>query len=289
MGTHAGPAGWPADGTALPRPAGWTRPRFPLWLECSVGFLPVMALAAVAEAAWAFWTGQPADGVLLAAGAILLWHVVGLGARLWWPRRRSSRTSGLNATPDGTPGVTFSYSAWAYYWVTAVLVMTVPGVLVLAVALALSASVVGIVTAVAIGVLAMLVGWMLVTMLRLAPGRLILSPMGVYHRSLTSTHFIPWQAIVAVSAGWTGTAIIAVKASPSQDTRVRRYLGRFGSGETRFLPIMVIRTAWLATDPAIVYHALSFYLARPELRAELATPDALDRISKGRAVSPQAA
>ncbi len=58
-------------------------------------------------------------------------------------------------------------------------------------------------------------------------------------------------------------------------------MGRFGSGEVQFLPLMVIRTAWLATDPTTVYHALSFYHAHPELRAELATPEALDRIGNG--------
>jgi hypothetical protein len=40
-------------------------------------------------------------------------------------------------------------------------------------------------------------GWFLVTMLRLAPGSLIVSPTGVDHQSLTSTCFIPWHAIRA--------------------------------------------------------------------------------------------
>lgn len=60
-------------------------------------------------------------------------------------------------------------------------------------------------------------------------------------------------------------------------------MGRFGSGEVQFLPIMIIRNAWLATDPATVYHALSFYGSHPDLRTELGTPDALDRIGHGRA------
>ena len=47
---------------------------------------------------------------------------------------------------------------------------------------------------------------------------------------------------------------------------------------------MVIRTGWLASDPTLVYHALSFYHAHPDLRGELATPDVLDRISSGRAI-----
>jgi hypothetical protein len=69
---------------------------------------------------------------------------------------------------------------------------------------------------------------------------------------------------------WTTAILVlteAVKAFPSADTRVRRYLGRFGSGELRFWPIVVIRTGWLASDPTIVYHAVSFHHAHPELRS----------------------
>jgi hypothetical protein len=48
-----------------------------------------------------------------------------------------------------------------------------------------------------------------------------------------------------------------------------------------------MRTGWLASDPTIVHHTLPFYRAHPELRAELATPDALDRISNGRAIGQE--
>ncbi|HEX6677323.1 MAG TPA: hypothetical protein VF486_20135 [Actinomycetes bacterium] len=284
MRADQNPLGWPDGGSALPRPAGWTKQRLPVGLKFSMGFVALMALGMTAGAAWSFWTGQPATGVPLAFGAIYLGHVVGLGTRNWWTRRPSSRTPTLTAAPDGTTGVTFGYSAWSYYWLTAVLMMTELAALALTVALALSAAVAGVVTAVVLGVMATVVGWFLVTMLRLAPGRIVLSPAGVDHRSLTSTHFLPWHAIAAVWAGWVGTPIIAVRAFPSKDTRVRRSMGRFGSGEVQFLPLMVIRTGWLATDPSTVYHALSFYHAHPELQAELATPEALDRISNGRAV-----
>jgi hypothetical protein len=271
----------------LPSPAGWTEQRLPVRLKFSMGFLAVMALGSIAGAAWTFWTGQPVDGVLLAAGAIFMGHVVRLATCVWRPRRRSSRTGTLTAAQDGTKGVTFAYSTWPYYWLTAVLVMTGVVLVVLAAAFAASATVVRVVMAVVIGVLAMIIGWFLVTMLRLAPGALTLFPGGVYHGSVTSTHFVPWHAIVAVSAEWLGTPIITVKAFPSEDTRVRRYMGRFGSGEVQFLPIMIVRTFWLATDPTTVYHALSFYRRHPDLRAELATPDAVHRISNGRAVGQE--
>jgi hypothetical protein len=274
----------PQEGSALPRPSGWTELRLPVWLKFWIGFMAVMAIGGAAGAAWAFWTGQPVAGVLLAALAVFLGHILGLATRVWWIPRRSSRMGTLTAMPDGTKGVTFTYSGWSYYWLTTVLAICELVALVVTAALAVSATVVGVASAVIVGALVLATGWFLVSMLRLAPGKVILYPTGVYHRGLTSTHFIPWYAIFAVSAYWLGTPVIAVKAYPSEDTRVRRYMGRFGSGEVQFLPFMVIRTAWLAADPATVYHALFFYHAHPDLRAELATPYAVQRIRNGRAV-----
>jgi hypothetical protein len=74
-----------------------------------------------------------------------------------------------------------------------------------------------------------------------------------------------------------------VAAYPSEDTDVHSFTGRFHAGDLRYLPLMVIRTYWLATDPATVYHALAYYHANPDRRPELATPAALDRIASGTA------
>jgi hypothetical protein len=134
------------------------------------GLVALVALGVAARAAWLAWTGQPAAGVPLAAGAIFLGHVVGLSTRVWWTRPRSSRTGTLTAMPAGTKGVTFTYSAWSYYWLTAVVVMSELVAVALTVALALSATVVGVVLAVVTGGLAMVVGWGLVTMIGLAVG-----------------------------------------------------------------------------------------------------------------------
>jgi hypothetical protein len=149
---------------------------------------------------------------------------------------------------------------------------------------ALSGTLVGVGVAVVAGILVVWMGWFLVTMLRLAPGSLLITASGICHRSLTTSHFISWDAMVVVAADWIGTPVIAVKAVPAPDTRIRRYMGRLGSGELRFWPFMVIRTGWLASDPIVVYHALAFYHAHPELRGELATPKAVARISGGRAI-----
>src|SRR6266542_6330092 len=82
MGANQNRSGWPDGGSALPRPAGWTEQRLPVRLKLSMGFVALMALGMAAGAAWLSWTGRPATGIPLAAGAIFLGHVVGLSTRV---------------------------------------------------------------------------------------------------------------------------------------------------------------------------------------------------------------
>lgn len=277
-----------ADTSAFPIPPAWAKRRLFKAVR-SVTSLAVLAIVLAAFGAFILWSGDLPIGILLAAVAILLGHVVVLGIRGRSMRRRRGARAQLVADPKATTkGVRFTYSAWAYYWATAVLVMTVLlGLALTAVRLAAPDSVLDIAGAIILGGPTLFIGWFLVTMLRLAPGEVTLSPAGVLHRSLTSMHFVPWYAVVGVSARWLNTPLLTVEAHPSDDTRVRRYMGRLGSGELEHLPIMAIRTAWLP-DPVLVYHALCFYQAHPDLRPELATAAAAERINSGRAICEKA-
>jgi hypothetical protein len=248
--------------------------------------LAVTALGAAAVSVAAFLTGDPVTGVSFAAGAVFVGHVVGFGAAAARRRGRPGHNATLVPSPDGTTkGVRYRYAAGPYYWLTALLVMVELILLLLIAGATASGTVVGIAAAVVFAALAVPVAAFLVTMLRLARGEVAVSPAGVFHRGLTHMHFVPWYAVTAVEAHWLGTPAIAVQAYPSEDTGVRRYLGRFDTAELRYLPFMVIHTHWLATDPATVYHILSFYQANPDRRPELATPIALDRVRDGRVVA----
>ena len=143
-----------------------------------MGAIVLMTVGLAAEAAWLAWTGKPVAGVPLAAAALYLGHIVGLSTRVWWRPWPSRQPATLTTTPDGTTGVRFRYSSWSYYWLTAILVMNELVLLVVALGAALSATLVGVVAAVVLGLLVVWMGWMLVTMLRLAPGSLIVSPTG---------------------------------------------------------------------------------------------------------------
>ena len=72
-----------------------------------------------------------------------------------------------------------------------------------------------------------------------------------------------------------------VRSYPAQDTGVRNVTGWFHTGELTYLPLMVVRSCWLGTDPTTVYHALAYHHARADGRPEPATPAASDRINSG--------
>lgn len=276
-----GPAGGVGGPAVLPTPVGWAGGRIPLHILLSKVMLLLAGVGLATGAAWVFLCGELGLGAVLTAAAIYLAHLAGLG---WWgtqTTRRISRPPTITSSPDGE-GVRFAYAFWAYYWLTAVLVMTELILLATAIVFALSATVLAIV-AFAVGAV---IGWFLVAMARLAPGEVIISPAGVYHRALNFTHFVPWDAVLGVRARWVKAPFIVVLTAASASTRVHRYMGVLHTGEQVFIPSMAIRTSWLATDPATVYHALAFYHAHPKLRAELATNAALGRIAAGRAVEP---
>ena len=243
-----------------------------------------MALAAVAAAALILLSSEPAVAIPVGVFALFLVHLAGLGGYVRWTPRRPTDNVTLVPSPDGTTnGVRFRYSAWPYYWFAGFLTSLLLSMLGMAALFAMSGAVPGVAFAVVIGAAAALLGWVLVTALRLAPGEVTISPVGVFHRGLTFVHFVPWYAVDGVEARWLGSPVIVVKAYPAEDTRVRAFTGWFHTGELTYLPLMVVRTYWLATDPSTVYHALAYFQAHADRRPELATPAAIDRISSGTA------
>jgi hypothetical protein len=131
----------------------------------------------------------------------------------------------------------------------------------------------GLVLAVIAVLFAAFVAWFLVIVLRVAPGTIVLSPTGIYHRSLVLEHFVPWDAVVNVLACEGRTPWITVKATPASGMRERRYTGRIGAFESQFLPFMVARTMWLGANALPAYRALRYYFERPAERSKLGNLD----------------
>ncbi|MGW5671455.1 hypothetical protein [Micromonospora sp. NPDC003776] len=239
-----------------------------------MALLTVLALLALV---WAV-AGVPDGDWMRAIGGAVLALVLGSasGFLVVAARRGSGATVALAPWPGGDGrAVRFGYSISAYCLFS---LLAASCVLVMLCVGAATGAVLGVVMV----AVAALLGWYLVAMLRRAPGGLLLSPDGLAHRGLTSFYAVPWDAVRGVETWRLGTWALVVKADPSPQSVLRRYTGRFDTGELEFLPFLVVRTYWLAADPEVVRRTLAFYLAHPELRDELGTPEAVRRIAEGR-------
>lgn len=168
----------------------------------------VVALAAVAAAALILVSSEPA--VAIPVGC----------SRCSWCACRVRRIRPVDpAAADGErditavagrhhQGVRFRYAGRPYYWFTGFLTSMLLLMLGLAALFATSGAVAGIVFAVVIGAAAALLGWLLVTALRLAPGEVTVSPVGVFHRGLTFVRFVPCYAVDGVDARWLGSPAV---------------------------------------------------------------------------------
>ncbi|BCY07895.1 hypothetical protein [Actinoplanes sp. L3-i22] len=220
------------------------------------GLLAVLVLAA---GIWSLILRDPAAALACGVAVLVLGHLFGLLLNLWVHPQNTGDRMRIAGIDDGSPGLTFAYSGRLYYWYAGFLTL-----LTLAqIALALDTPVL------AAG--AVLTGGALLVVLRHAPGRLAITPDGVYHHGVWAQQFIPWEAVADIVAGeHAHIPIIAVPAVPSPETRTRRSL--FRAPEQ-----MTIQVPWLATDPALILQAMRWYHANPSHRFELSYHIAVDR------------
>jgi hypothetical protein len=250
-------------------PEGWPRPRrSAMRILSAVGFsLLTLITAAVAVSAVA--TGDGTQAVTSAVGVLLFGHLAGMSISFLRRPRPAAGGPRSGANDRGETGMAFPYAIWPYYWLSAVLVLVALFAVGFAVLLATSGTAAGWVFSAVAAAFAIFVGWFLVVVLRLAPGRIVLTPAGIYQRSLVLEHFVPWDAVVDVLAREGPNPWITVKAMPSSATRERRYTGRLGSFETQALPFMISRAYWLGPNALPAYLAVRYYFEHAEERSKL--------------------
>jgi hypothetical protein len=274
-----------------PWPAEWSTPRLKMRTVLTDGFLGLLALGSIGLGALALSSGALGHAAFLLMVGVFFGSIATLSLSMWRTRRPGSpRSVALQATGSNYEGVTISFSARLYNGVTAIMLMGSaflalyatggimkwkmppfvprPGVISVALSVAGALFCLWLFTEFATG--------------RIAKGYLTLTPGGIYHRSHTFDHFVPWDTVLDVSAvEFHSGQFIAVNALPSGDTRVRRthWIGK--QEEFRLLPFLVVRARSLAADPAVAYHALRYYFAHPEARAELLMPAGEQRIRSG--------
>ena len=252
-------------------PQGWPRGRPTTKIVASTGLMALFTIGALAAAGVAAASGQPAPAMLFVLAAAYLGHFVGLGISLSRRPAQVQPPRVVGRTDLGDPGLLIPYAHGPYYWAISVTLLSALVLAGIAVIFALAGSAGALVIAVISAALAVMLAWIGVVFLRLAPGRLVLTPDGIYHRSLTFEHYVPWFAVYAVSAEDGATPMLAIKAHPSDGTRLHRYTGRLRAFEATFIPFIVARTYWLGGHAAYAYQTADHYFRHAELRPELAT------------------
>jgi hypothetical protein len=250
-------------------PPGWPKPQRSFSRVLTAGFFGIITLLMVLVVAASITTGDLLEAATFGLGAVLLGHLTGMAINMVRRHRPAGDSSTIGTTDENEKGIAFSYSRWPYYWLSVVLGSAGLLVVGFAVVSATKGTPVGWAIAVVAVLFAAFDGWFLVVLLGLAPGVVILTPTGIYHRSLVLEHFVPWEAVVDVLAREGRTPWITVKAMPMTGMRERKHTGRLGAFEAQALPFMVIRTMWLGPNAVPAYSILRYYFEHPAERPRL--------------------
>ncbi len=219
------------------------------------GLLSILVLAA---GVWSLILRDPGAALACGVAVLILGHLFGLLLNLWVHPHNTGDRMRIAGIDDGSPGLTFRYSGRLYYWYAGFLTLLT------------LAQVALIVSAPLLAAGSLVTGAALFVLLRHAPGRLALTPDGIYHHGVWTQQFIPWDAVTSIAAGeHAHIPIIGVPAVPSPETRTRTLF--------RAPAQMTIQVPWLAVDPALVLQAMRWYYANPTHRFELSYQIAVDR------------
>lgn len=253
----------------LTPPPGWPKPARSFGRMLTAGFFGLVTMLMVVVVVAAITTGDLLQAATFGLGAVLLGHLSGVAINMVRRPRPADGPPAIGTTDEGEEGVAFPYSRWPYYWLSVVLGSGGLLVVGFAIVSATKGTLAGWAIAIVAGLFAAFDGWFLVALLRLAPGVVVLTPTGIYHRSLVLEHFVPWDSVVDVLAREGRTPWITVKAMPMTGMRERRHTGRLGAFEAQFLPFMVVRAMWLGANAVPAYRSLRHYFEHPDERSEL--------------------
>ncbi|QYN41167.1 hypothetical protein K1T35_48385 (plasmid) [Pseudonocardia sp. DSM 110487] len=281
-----------ADTTTLPpTPTEWANlqiwPRARALLAKGLAWMLALCVAGIVAAVD---NEDPGLVVIGGVGGISVGALTALD--LWMMRRRQRNPAiTLRVTGSERDGVVIYYTSQPYVLlreflqgnfvvVTGGVATAVLGGIVLPPAAPLS-------TGAAVILLMLWAGWLVRIVLhaargRLARGYLLLTPGGVHDRKSRFERSVPWHLVGEVAADkFVKEPIIVVRAIPSEDARFR--WRKWGRWRESWLPyfFFIVHARDFAADPVVAYHALRYYQAHPEMRAELNTPAGERRIRSG--------
>jgi hypothetical protein len=250
----------------------WPRPHRTPQQTTALGILALLAAGALAGLVTSTAAAN-STGIVIFGGATVYFGIA-TGAMLSQVRRPRGNPSPpkLGADDQGDPGLMYSYAWMPVVWLCAIVTMTALVLAVVAIAIAAGGTSAGWVTATPAGIGAFFLLWFAVALLRRAPGRVVLTPTGVYHRSLTSESYTPWDVIYDVGVS-SQLPLIVIRAYPSPSARHRARARRPNRFEEAFRPSIVIGVPALGANARPVLRSLEHYLRHPENRNRLNTTD----------------
>jgi hypothetical protein len=253
----------------------------------NISFLALVAAAMVGLAVAGERAGDRTMAFTAGGTAAILILVVAGAAPVHLRMRRQARTDVITAqaSSTGEDGVSMPNLSWLFGWSVA-LMATVTGcaaAMVFAVTTAegslhharsLVLLVVGLAAA-SYGACFMFE----VARGAISRGGVVLSPSGISHRSLFHEEFVSWNDVLDVVPSYDRGNVIALLVAPYGVRR--RWTTRLAFRRQPQPDTVEIRATALAVDPALLFHALAYYRARPEAQGELATSVGLQRTSRG--------
>jgi hypothetical protein len=227
--------------------------------------------------------------VVLITGGIYVGMVTALVMWMLFPRRRmSARVVSRQTAGSGHEGIAIFYSTRLYCLFTMILsatfmfagAYTLDSVVEWEVSHSSPAA--NVIDVALFGAAAVVCLWYFIGVVswRVVGGRarLVLGPDGIYHRSYTFEHFVPWHTLSSVSADEFRGPLIVARVYGSREIYRRRTVWAHLQDESGYLPDLMVRGRLLSVDPAIAFYAMRYYHAHPDARAELVTPAGEQRI-----------
>ncbi len=268
------------------RPPEWPRQNWNRPATVATGAAALVGFAALWGGSRAAAAGSGGEMRFFLILAVLMLLTSAFGAVYWWPERREPK---VRYTEAGDRGATEVQARRAVF----LLLVTMVGC---AAALSLGAAVEVALTnggltlvSASLATLGALCAVFLaeVGFGRIRAGALTLGPDGIRYRGWFVESYLPWVSVAGLRAVHHGYPEMWVEGTETAAWARRRTSKIFRLEPIPATPRIVVDTRRFDIDATLLYRVLELYVGRPDLRAELGTPQAATRIRRGEATPPE--
>ena len=272
--------------TAPERPPEWPTQKWNVPATVATGAAALTGLGALWGGLRAAESGAGGESRFFVILAVLMLLTALFGAVYWWPERREPKVRYTETSGRGTTEVQSR---------TAVFLLLV-AMVGCAAALSLGAAVEVLVTnggVPLVSVVLATLGSVCVVFLgevalgRIRAGGLTLGPDGIRHRGWFVESYLPWVSVARLRAVHHGYPEMWVEGTETAAWARRRTSKIFRLESIPASPRIVVDSRRFDIDASLLYRVLELYVGRPDMRAELGTPDAATRVRSGDLAAPE--